>query len=68
MIRIDDNVPIETDENGCTRLKKSLDNQLRSGKKIKIRAYEWPYENAHDEVINLDGYSILTDYLRSKQK
>ena len=67
MIRIDKNAPITTDVNGCLRLNKKLDKQLRSGNKITLRGYNWPYEGGETKTINLNGYIATSEFLRSKR-
>jgi hypothetical protein len=68
MIRVDKNPPLETKENGCLQLTKNLDDQLRSGSKITIRGSKFPYRGAETQVIDLGGYSEMSDFLRSRRK
>jgi hypothetical protein len=67
MIRVDKNPPLETRENGCLELTNDLDDQLRSGSKITIRGSHFPYRGAETQVIDLGGYSEVSDFLRSRR-
>lgn len=68
MIRVDKTPAIETMENGCLQLTKDLDSQLRSGSKITIRGSNYPYKSPITRVIDLGGYSEMSDFLRSRRK
>ena len=68
MIRVDNNPPLKTKENGCLLLTKDLDDQLRSGSKITIRGSKFPYRGAETQEIDLGGYAAITDFLRSRRK
>jgi hypothetical protein len=68
MIRVDKTPAIETRENGCLQLTKDLDSQLRSGSKITIRGSNFPYKSPITRVIDLGGYSEMSDFLRSRRK
>ena len=68
MIRVDKTPAIETKENGCLQLTKDLDSQLRSGSKITIRGSNFPYKSPITRVIDLGGYSEMSDFLRSRRK
>ena len=67
MIRVDKNPPLETRENGCLELTKDLDDQLRSGSQITIRGSHFPYRGAETQVVDLGGYSEMSDFLRSRR-
>ena len=66
-IRVDKNKPITTNKNGCTKLTSTLDKQLRSGNKVTLRGYVWPYRGAEDQEFELSGYAELTDFFREKR-
>jgi len=68
MIRVDKTPAIETKENGCLQLTKELDSQLRSGSKITIRGFNFPYSAPETRVIELGGYSEMSDFLRSRRR
>ncbi|MEP4525113.1 MAG: hypothetical protein ABJ005_13980, partial [Alloalcanivorax venustensis] len=68
MIRVDSEKAIETNENGCLSLSNSLDDQLRSGSKVFIRGSHWPYKSPETKNISLDGYRVMTDFLRDRRK
>lgn len=68
MIRVDNKKAIETNENGCLSLSNSLDDQLRSGSKVVIRGSHWPYKSPETKDISLDGYRVMTDFLRARRK
>ena len=68
MIRVDKNPPLETKENGCLQLTKDLDGQLRSGSKITIRGSKFPYSGSETKVIDLGGYSEMSDFLRNRRR
>ena len=68
MIRVDKNPPLETRESGCLELTKDLDGQLRSGDIITIRGSNFPYRAPETHVIDLGGYSEISDFLRSRRK
>ena len=68
MIRVDKNPPLETRESGCLELTKDLDGQLRSGDIITIRGSNFPYRAPETQVIDLGGYSEISDFLRSRRK
>ena len=68
MIRVDSKKAIETNENGCLSLSNSLDNQLRSGLKVVIRGSHWPYKSPETKSISLDGYRVMTDFLRARRR
>ena len=68
MIRVDGKKAIETNENGCLSLSNSLDDQLRSGLKVVIRGSHWPYKSPETKSISLDGYRVMTDFLRARRK
>ena len=67
VIRVDKNPPLETRENGCLELTKDLDDQLRSGSKLTIRGSHLPYRGAETQVIDLGGYSEMSEFLRSRR-
>jgi len=67
MIRVGGNAPVKTNKGGCVALSKDLDKQLRSGQMVKVRGREWPNDWDRTFDVNLDGYTVLTDYLRSKR-
>lgn len=67
VIRVDRNAPILTNEKGCVRITRNLDDQLLRGKEIVIRGYHWPYEGAETQTIKLGGYSILKKCLKNKE-
>jgi len=64
MLRVGDNPPVQTNENGCTILTLNLDKQLRSNKSIKVRGVVWPEEWEKTIDVNIDGYDTLTRFLR----
>ncbi|MCG9722905.1 hypothetical protein [Shewanella sp. Isolate7] len=67
MIRVDNNDLIETNVNGCLPLNESLDSQMRSGNKITIRGYHWPYDGAETFDIDLGGYTKTMTFLRGQR-
>ena len=67
MVRINTNTPITTKENGCVRMSKDLDDQLRNGKQITLRGYHWPYDGGETKTISLDGYIAVSEFLRGKR-
>lgn len=68
MIRVDENKAITTNEKGCLVLSPALDTQLRSGVNLVIRGSHWPYKRPETQNIGLDGYSKITEFLRSRRK
>jgi hypothetical protein len=67
LIRVDKNNAVKTNNKGCVKLSKKLDVKFRSGQIAKVRGREWPDDFDKTFDVNLDGYSVLTDYLRSKR-
>ena len=68
MIRVDKNPAIETKEDGCLKLSKALDGQLRSGSKLTIRGSKFPSRSPKTRVIDLGGYSEMSDFLRNRRR
>lgn len=67
MIRIDDNEPIETNEEGCVLLDDKLETQLKAGNALVLRGSHWPYRDPETQTISLDGYTSLSNFLREKR-
>ena len=59
-IRVDQNAPVTTGEDGCVAANKLL-AQLQAGTKLTVRYYEWPNDWAVDQVGNLAGFNKALD-------
>lgn len=59
-IRIDRNKSFTTDESGCVPAK-AIIAQLRNGKTVLARRYEWPYDYGQDTTSTLEGMKEALD-------
>lgn len=67
-IRIGDSEAIRTSDSGCINLTEDIDQSLRNAEEVIVRGTKWPYRTQITTTVNLDGYSQLTDYLRSVKR
>lgn len=65
-IRIDRNKSFTTDESGCVPAK-AIITQLKSGKTVLARRYEWPYDYGQDTTSTLEGMKEALDGAAAKR-
>lgn len=66
-LRIDTNLPIETDGKGCLTLTSELDLMLRKGNIITLPGFHFHNHETERQKISLDGYAEVVDFVRAKR-
>lgn len=65
-IRIDHNKSFITDEEGCVPAK-AIIGQLKNGKTVLARRYEWPYDYGQDTTSTLEGMKEALNQAAAKR-